>query len=104
MADKQSDVISGKAMLSTGPVEAVLDLKKHQLTVTLDTNGDGVADAQVIGEPSSRTQENGLSDLLYREAIARANSVKNGAFSEQDVRSLGITARGINSVNQGTSR
>lgn len=101
MADKQSDVISGKSMLSTGPVEAVLDLKKHQLTVTLDTNGDGVPDAKVIGEPSSRMQGNGLSDLLYREAMALANSAKNGAFSEQDVRSLGITARGIKSLHSG---
>lgn len=98
MTAQQSECISGSARLSSGPVEAVLDLKKHVVTVKFDTDNDGVMDSEIIGKPSSRSQTNSLLGLLYSDAIARA---ADGAFTEQDVRSLGIAARGIQSVHGG---
>jgi hypothetical protein len=98
MGAPSTDYVSGSTRLASGPVEAVLDLKKHLVSVKFDTNNDGVMDAEIIGRPSSRSQSNDLLALLYSEAIARA---ADGTFTEQDVRSLGITARGIKSLNSG---
>ena len=94
MTSKQVDVISGKAQLSTGKVEAVLDLKKHLLTVRMDTNGDGLIDTEIKGQPTSRTQTDVLIGLLYDNAVKLAKA-HDGPFSEKDVRLIGIDARGI---------
>ena len=101
MGNKNNDVIRGRAQLSTGAVEAVLDLKRQRVTVTLDTNNDGRLDTAILGAPESRLQPDSLAAMLYNDAVKLG---RDGALNESDVRSLGILARGINDINRGSGR
>jgi hypothetical protein len=100
MAGKNNDVLIGKAMLTTGAVEAIVNLKANTVAVRLDTDRDGLIDTQIIGTPADKKSLLGLNleAMLYKDGIALA---RDGGISESDARSLGILARGINDTNRG---
>lgn len=97
MAGKNKDVITGNAKLSTGAVEAIVNLKENSVIVRLDTNNDGQIDTQVMGKPAANgARDISLENILGRNGVTMAS---DGKLSPKEVRLLGIEARGIDSIN-----